>query len=463
MLPIRAGVVRVIRREWRIIVANIIALVLAVSGWNYYDVRYFVNYWYTYFTEGRIFEIYSAPLTVKAAYPPLAIYLFVIPHFLATLISSDPSVIMLIDKTPLIASFNIIYFLLRRRYGNSAGNLWLLNYMAYAVIATYQLDLIAVLFLLLGFIYLTEEKYVTASIMVALSALVKQVLAVFYVFILVLLFRKRMYDTLMKSIASTLLVVLAFSLPFIIKDPWGFILKVVLFHGSRYPQNYSLWAIPLYLNWYNIAVLPSWLSWAWMPLFAASLVVVLVFFYKNASLSVDHLLRYFVITLILLLILNKVGNPNYYVWASPFLAIYLSRNLQGIPKRIITLYILVPLLIGLLAGVFTVYAAAVAGDDILLVEDANWVPADQLVALSMGVSSLTYRLLIYSRSSSVFFTLFSILNSCRSVTDIFVTIIYNAYLFSILPYVIKESRWLTHNAGLHRDRLFKETPNTRSA
>jgi len=463
MLLTSTGVVRVVRREWRIIVANIIALMLAVSGWNYYDVRYFVNYWYTYFTEGRIFEIYSAPLTVKAAYPPLAIYLFVIPHFLATLVSNDPSIIMLIDKIPLIVSFNIIYFLLRRRYGNPAGNLWLLNYMAYAVIAGYQFDPIAVLFLLLGFIYLTEEKYVASSIMIALSALVKQVLAVFYVFILVLLFRKRMYDTLVKSATSALLVVLAFSLPFIIKDPWSFILKVISFHGSRYPQYYSLWAIPLYLNWYNIVALPSWLAWAWMPLFTASLVVVFALFYNNASLDTDHLLRYFVITSLLLLILNKVGNSNYYIWASPFLAIYLSRNLRRIPKRIIALYILIPLLVGLLAGVFTVFAAAVVGDDILLVEDANWVPADQLVALSMGVSSLTYRLIIYSRSSPAFFTLFSILNSCRSVTDIFVTIIYNAYLISILLYVIKENEWLTRNAGLYRDRLFKETPNTGGA
>jgi len=463
MLLIRAGVARVIRREWRIIIANIIALISAVSGWNYYDVRYFVNYWYTYFTEGRIFEIYSAPLTVKVAYPPLAIYLFVIPHFLATLISSNLSVIMLIDKIPLIASFNVIYFLLRRRYGNSAGNLWLLNFMVYATIAGYQFDLVAVLFLLLGFIYLTEEKYVASSIMIALSALVKQILAVFYVFVLVLLFRKRMYNTLVKSVASAFSVFLAFSLPFIIKDPWSFILKVILFHGSRYPQYYSLWAIPLYLNWYNIAVLPSWLSWAWMPLFAVSISVVFAFFYNNASPNIDHLLRYFVIISLLLLILNKVGNTNYYLWASPFLAIYLSRNLQKISGRIISLYILIPLLIGLLAGLFTVFAAAVVGDDVLLVEDVNWVPADQLVALSMGFSSPTYRLLIYSRSSPAFFTLFSILNSCRSVTDMFVTIIYNAYLISILLYVIKESGWLTHNAGLYRDRLFKETPNTRSA
>ena len=421
-----------LRHEWRIIVANIVVFALAVSGWNYYDVRYFINYWFDYFKEGRLLEIYSGPLRAKVAYPPLAVYLFISTHFIASSIGGDLAV-RLIDKLPLIIAFNCIYFILRRRYGALAGNLWLLNYIGYAIIASFQFDLVAVLFLLMGFIYLTEGRYVRSTIMIVLSALIKQLLAVFFLFIPLILLARRDYRNMAKSIGVAALTASLFILPFLIYDPWGFINKVVLFHGSRYPQYYSLWALPVYLSWFNLASLPSWLTWVWIIPFILALLIVYVDFYrKGAPQDPDVLLVYFTVTSILLLLLNKVGNVNYYLWASLFITIYLSRGFPRLPSKLLSLYIFIPLLIGLIAGFFIEVAAAIVGDDILIVEDSNWVSAEQLIALSVGIDSIIYKFIIYTRSSPVFYTLFSILNSGRGISATLITIIYNAYLIYML-------------------------------
>ncbi|ADV65345.1 glycosyltransferase 87 family protein [Desulfurococcus mucosus] len=418
-----------VRREWRIILANALALLLAVSGWNYYDVRYFINYWFDYFKEGRPLDIYSGPPMAKVAYPPLAVYIFIVPHLIATSLPySSIALVRLIDKAPLIAAFNMVYLILRRRYGHTAGNLWLLNYMVYGVIADYQFDLVAVVFLLMGFIYLTERKYTAASVMITLSALVKQLLAVFMVFPLIELFKARDYRGMARVLLVSLGVASVFIAPFMLRNPYGFIGKVLLFHGERYPQNYSLWALPVHLSWYNIASLPSWLTWVWIMPFTLALLILYLYFYRDTPVGHDSLLGYFALASLLMLVLNKVGNPNYYLWASVFLAIYIARNIHRTPRRLISLYIFIPLLIGLIAGFLIEFTAAVVGDDILMVEDSNWVSAEQLIAWSTGIDSILYKLIIYARSSPAFFTFFSVLNSARGVTATVATLLYNSYL-----------------------------------
>ncbi|MCY0868071.1 MAG: hypothetical protein OWQ48_02420 [Desulfurococcus sp.] len=428
---------------WKVIAANVVLLVLAVSEWNYYDVRYFVNYWFEdYFLKGRFFEIYSGPLRAKVAYPPLAIYFFVIPYYVAWSLSLNIYLTRLIVKLPLLAAFNGVYYILNKRYGGRAGDLWLLNAIGYIVVAEYQFDLIATLLLAVGFLYAAEKKYTLSAVAIALSALVKQVLAILVLFPIISQLKEEGYRSAFKSLSIVLATVLLISAPFILVDPWAFIEKTTFFHAVRYPQNYSLWALPLYMAWYDLNALPQWITWAWIIPFVAAVLAVTVAYYVNPPVNEDMLLGYFTIQLLLVIMLNKVGNINYYTWVSPFLAVFLARNIRRVSYRVLALYMLTPVLTGVITGMLVEFPATVIGGDILIVEDQAWISAEQRVILSYGVDSLLYKLVIYLRSSPHMRSLFELLYEGRSVTMIISTLLYNmflAYMVVLTARSIRES------------------------
>ncbi|MEM1635187.1 MAG: hypothetical protein QW562_04635 [Thermosphaera sp.] len=433
-------VIASLKTHAELVIANTVALFLAASSWNYYDVRYFLE-WYSHFVSGRILDIYGSSIYDKIAYPPLPILLFVSTHHVAVTLSSNIEIIRLIDKIPLIISFNLIYFILRREYGRRAGVLWLANATGYIILIGYQFDLIASLFLLLGFIQLVRNKFEKACIYLTLAVLVKQILAPFLLLPFIVRLKSKRYDEMVRLALNVAVVGSIFVLPFLVVDPYSFIGKVLFFHASRYPQELSLFAIPLYVTWYNVNVLPSWLTWIWILPFTIYTGLAIFYFAKEREYGEEVFLKYFIYLLTGLLVFNKIGGFNYFTWLAPFIIIFISRRSTDPGMRVFqTLFISIPLIVHFIYNTSTLFAAAVASDEVFIVEDLNWVSAEEIILRSSGSSSLIYSLVQACRANPLLSILFSMMNRSKPVSQIFFTLIYNAYLTYVWIKVKKLSR-----------------------
>lgn len=421
-----------LKNHVELIIANAVAVLLAASSWNYYDVRYFLE-WYSYFASGRILYIYASSVYDKIAYPPLPILIFVFTHHVALNLTSSMEIIRLIDKIPLLLSFNLIYFIMNREYGKKAGMLWLANATGYIILIGYQFDLFAALFLLLGFVELSKNKFERGCIYLTLAVLVKQILAPLLLLPFIVKLKNKKYDELLKMTLKIVVMGSVFVLPFLIVDPYSFVTRVLFFHASRYPQELSLFAIPLYIAWYNVNAVPSWLTWVWVIPFAAYLGLVLFYFAKEKEYGEKIFLKYFIYVLTGLLIFNKIGGFNYFTWLAPFIIIFISKRFSNPAIQTFqTLFISIPLIAHFVYNTSTLFAAAVASDEVFIVEDLNWVSAEEIILRSAGSSSLLYSLVQACRANPLLSIFFSMLNRSKPVSQIFFTLIYNAYLTYVL-------------------------------
>ncbi len=417
-----------------LILANIFILVFAPTHWLYYDVRYFIE-WVDVIKQHGLLSVYI--YSHKVAYPPIPVIVFTSMHMLASSITSSTYLIRLIDKIPLILAFNIIYYLLRKHYGLSTAYLWIVNYASYLTIFAYQFDLLAVLFLLASFIELTRNNPspLRLGLYNAFYLLVKQGL-VFLAFIpLIYLLKKYGVKPAMKYVLVGLTIGLVFIFPFIIYNPGSFIEKVLFFHSVRYPQELSLWAIPVYLSNFNYTIIPTWYSWLWFPIYLFATIYLLYKFYRCKQVDDKIVLKYIILLLIVLLVINKVGNENYLVWIIPFLAIFLSLHPEYRDLRLT--YITLPVMIGLIFPLLTYFAAAVAQGSLLIMEDLSHYSAMWLVERSFERGAIIFPLIDYARI--YFYGFFDALYKCMWISSTIFVLLYNACLLYIFKkiYCIK--------------------------
>ncbi|MGB9827236.1 MAG: hypothetical protein ACPLSM_01800 [Thermosphaera sp.] len=424
-----------LKNHVEIVVANVICVLLAISSWNYYDVRYFLE-WYAYFSSGRLLYVYASSIYDKIAYPPLPVLIFVSAHHVAVSLTGNIEAIRLIDKLPLILSFNAIYFILRKQYGRKAGMLWLVNIAGYIIISGYQFDLIAALFLLLGYVELTRKNFLRSTVYLTLATLVKQVLAVFILIPLLIKLKNRDFNGLLRVVSTAAGVGLIFVTPFLLADPYAFINRVLFFHAARYPQELSLFAIPLYATWYNVNAVPAWLVWIWIIPLAIYTLLVYLYFLKEPVYDGKVLLKYFITLIVGLLVFNKIGGFNYFTWLVPFLIVFIMENASRLSNHLFeTLYVSIPIISSVIYYATTLFAAAVVSSEIFMVEDLNWVSAEEVILRSTSASSLLYTLVQACRSNPLLNILFTMLNQSKPVSQIFFTLLYNAYLI----YILKET------------------------
>ncbi|MEM3925963.1 MAG: glycosyltransferase 87 family protein, partial [Desulfurococcaceae archaeon] len=317
----KRSLVSFITNYWKLVLANIIAFYFAYSGWNYYDVRYFLNWYDNYFKTNMLFHIYTGKATEKVAYPPLAVFIFVAFHYIATSVSNNVAVWRIIDKIPLLISFNVVYLILRKKYEDKAGDLWLLNCMAYVIIAGYQFDLIVAMLLTIAYICLLKERFELYGILIVFAALIKQAVAILFLIPIVVMIKRKDLLRLLKYLGISTIVTLSISMPFLLVDPLSFINKIALFHATRIPQNFSIWAIPIYIAWYDISVIPGWIAWAWIIPFSIYFIIWIISYYREKIYNEDIHLAYIILILIGFLLLSKIGNNNYFMWISPFIPI----------------------------------------------------------------------------------------------------------------------------------------------
>lgn len=422
-----------------LVLANTLLLVGGPTSWNFYDVRYFIYGWYKAFTEGNLIRVYS--YYTKVSYPPVPVLVFVFFHALATSFSSENLLIIrLIDKIPLILSFNAIYFLLRKRFGSKAGNLWLLNPMGYMVIFGYQFDIITAMFLLMGYILLIDRRYFLSGVAFSLATLTKQLVGLIPFLSLLYLYKRKEYVAIKAFIAGLISTIVLIVTPFFIASPQDFVNKVFLFHGTRLPQYLSLWAIPIYIMNYDYASIPEAYFSLWIPVFLTFIAYMSYkILRKENALDEDTLLRYIILLLIGSLLLNKIGNNNYYLWVIPFLAILYGRNREVVKPTELATYIYVAIHAGFLYGFFTIFSSAVAGRPIFIFEDQSWVSAEQLLANSMGIDSPWFMILLQLRSSQGWLTFFEIVDTASPLIHTFFAITYSLSLL-YLYWQISEQR-----------------------
>ncbi len=411
-----------------LLLANIYIFAVAPSNWNYYDVKYFIEWSQITVTHG-LFSVYA--LADKVSYPPLAVLLFVPFYLVARAITSNLLLIRIIVKLPLIAMFNLIYYVLLKYYGWKTAKYWLINYGAYSTIFGYQFDLYTSLFLLLSIISIARYKNsVLTGVFLALAILVKPLVAFVGFIPLIKYYVERRLKDLFYYVGAGLLTGLIIVLPFMMYNPMDFFMKVVMFHSDRLPQDLSVWAIPLYILRYNYMLLPSWEIWLWLPAMLIGVTAYLLIFYKNSKMDEISLIKAYAAIIIVCLITNKVGNLNYLTWVIPFLAILLSRgtlNSWGIKA----LYIALPI-VSMLLYPFTIFgSAAIVHGQVFIAEDKKFYSAVWLIQESfLGSESIVHQLISIGRA--YLYSFMAILYYYRWASSILYALIYNSMLAAIL-------------------------------
>ncbi|MEM0031684.1 MAG: hypothetical protein QXM43_03725 [Desulfurococcaceae archaeon] len=402
-----------VKNHLYLLIANVVAVYLVIAGWNYYDVRYFISWYDDFFAKNKILEVYTS--SSKVAYPPLAVLIFTAIHLLATKISSDIIIWRLIDKIPLLISFNLVYFLLRKNYGKFASYLWLLNFVAYAFIYAYQFDLIMSLFILLAMISIDKNNYSSYALWLTLAALIKYPVAVLLFIPIIDLLRNRNYKELVKYMLVITSVVSIIVLPFFIVNPQAFIEKVLLFHAKRPPQQMSIWAIPVYFVRYDLSMLPGFINTAWIIPFTLYFAYILYSAWRDmVSGKLDYYVKYMVLLVSGFLILSKVSNNSYFLWLSPSLIVFISRirnhDLQ-LAKRLSMFYLFAAFTVTFLFGIVAILVQIVAGYPVFMFEDWNWVPMDKFLVEGLGYAPFDYLYLLtlFLRSIQPF------METCRSI------------------------------------------------
>lgn len=365
---------------------------ISISGWNYYDIRYFIAWYEEYVKTGRLLEIYSSQL--KVAYPPLAILLFVIPHGFATLISSNIIIWRLIDKLPLIASYNAGYFILRKHYGKLASYLWLVNLVALSFIYSYQFDIVASLFILLALLSIEKKNYKLYGLFIALASLIKHAIALLGIIPVIELARSKNWRELLGYLGVAITTAAIFIAPFTIVNPWSFIEKVILFHARRPPQQLSIWAIPAYLANYDLSAIPAFYYNIWTIALVIYLLLVLRLAWRDrVETTLDYYIKYHVLILAGFLVLSKVSNIPYFLWITPSLILLISK-LKNTDKKLandmISLYLFTTIIITIFFGLLTTLTPVVAGYPVFIFEDWNWIPMDKFLVEGLGYAPFDY-------------------------------------------------------------------------
>jgi len=362
-----------------LLVSITVALLSAPASWNAYDIGFFID-WVDVADHYGIFGVYKYAL--KAAYPPIPILIWV-PLFkagvsLSILLLGYPNygIVRMIAKIPVILSIYATAYILYKYFGRDSALFYLLYYGVYGIIAGFQFDTIAVLGLLMAYIYVVRDRPWLAGLSSTLAFLSKHALAVVFPYLLIVYWRRRGFRQALKFFLATVVPCLVIVAPFLLYDPYSFIYKVLFFHSRRYPQLLSIYAIPLFLTRYRYWLLPSYITWVWVVPYALTYLLLLAMLFR-ARCNSDCVLLGCMSLVITIVLLNKIGNTNYQLWFAPFLAIFVARYSSG--RSLKLLYVLLPILTILFHDYLTLYSAAVVHGKYFITEDLRYYDAEKLV------------------------------------------------------------------------------------
>lgn len=368
----------------RIIILTIIMLLTNWIFWNYYDVRYFMN-WFEILDSYGVTGVYT--YAMKSGYMPLVVIILYIFYqagkFFINFGIVNVNVDILLIKLPVILSSIAVGIILYKREGWRVARWWFYGVPVWVVVYMLQFEPLMVLAMLLGVYALIERKYSIAGLLLGLGASLKYIPAV----LLPIIF-KLTKDTRQRVnfIFCFLIPIILSSIPFAIFNLSEFLSKTLGFHTERPPQMLSIFNIP-FLLWRHNLIIAKVLSIIWIPL---ALMAYVLAFYKLEVNEGDKysIFKFIAVLTMIIVVFNKIGNPQYILWFYPFL-IYLSEK-EGSTKKYAVMFIVV---LTLLYPLLLLIPAATLDQPVLVEEDMKFYDAKSLV-----LNSFTGRFRIYINS-----------------------------------------------------------------
>ncbi len=357
-----------------LLAALIAAALLAISmplAWNYYDVQFFTN-WINVIDEHGLLSVYR--YAYRAAYPPLAIVTFYYFYkagerlSMRLLGSINIDLVRVIAKIPLVTSLLLLFIIMYKEFGKEALYYLMLSFFIYSNIFAYQFDVIVALGVLLSYYFYKRGSFIQSGASLAIATLYKHLIVLVAPYLGLVILKRHGWRSFTYFAAGLLMPIAIAVLPFFMQDPWAFYNQVVGFHATRYPQFYSMWAIPLHIVRDDVCRLPRAITTMWMTPFILVYLATLATLIMLEEQGYVDVFNGVGVIVIMLLLLNKVGNPTYLIWSIPFTSLVVSRVKSKWAKAY---YILFHIFITFAAGYPELYSAAVLGEKYFYVENVN--------------------------------------------------------------------------------------------
>jgi len=453
-LPI-AKFLRQHKEELLFAFAIVMLIVTSWIAWNYYDIKVFME-WAKIAENENILRIYSDAR--KAGYMPLVPIVFILTYMiskalivfiinLANIASSTFYIdsMKILMRIPLMLAIALTGYILYKKEGWKVAKWWIFGIPVWIVYLAYQFDPLMVLFMVLGAYSFVEKKYDRAGLFWGLGTALKFVPIILVPLAFkVLRHRKR---ELGKFLLFFVTPIVTISLPFLMYNPVLMIKKVLEFHASRYPQMLSLFNVPMLISNYEFAY-ANILSWIWIPIFILIYVYILI----RADIKEGNKETIFKVigSLVLaFIIFNKVQNPQYILWAYPFIAYVLSRKEKNILKYVL---LLATLMGSLIYPLLYYFPPAVLDKEIIIEEDMTPYNAKELLLMSFEGSAkfIVENTIAFFRT--YFYDLMEYLYTHFNILGAFTVLIHNILLVTILCNFIPRP---TNIVGLNRQVLSK--------
>ncbi|MEM4622009.1 MAG: hypothetical protein QW130_04995 [Sulfolobales archaeon] len=371
----------------------LILTILSMSMWNWYDISIFEN-WVRVSKYTGLYKIYEVPLSLgnisyRVVYPPIPPLIYIGTHWLVdafigvvnSISSSMPSVgqallvatdhiVRGVIKLPLLVFTVALAILLWRKFGSEAFYWVVIGVPTLVTLANYQFDPLVAFFLYLAIIGLELPRvgiYVS-SLSTALVVLTKPLAAISLIPLIYYIYRKTNIRGLIQYITIASVVVLMLVLPFFLANPYAFIYNVILFHSSRAPQYVSLWNIFVLLSGRNPEVIKL-INVVWLPVMLIAIVGTFLLLKKKIRMeNKDDVVLATLVLLSLVLVLNKVVNPNYLLWAYP-LIVHLAFSYRLKLRSTLLTFNVAAALATLWGGLYMLIPALV--NDVVVIEETG--------------------------------------------------------------------------------------------
>jgi len=385
-----------------------VLIVLTASMWNWYDVSIFEN-WVRAYKEVGLYRIYEVSLILgntsyRVVYPPIPPIVYIVTHVLAEavvsginfVVSTAPEVgrallavadhlVRVVLKLPLLVFTLALGVVLWRRFGSEAIYWMLIGIPTLVTLANYQFDPLVAFFLYAAVVFIDSPRWglYVSALAASLAILTKPLVALPLLPLLLHIYRRYGLRGVAKYVAVSLSIGVAVVMLFLIPNPNAFISNVLLFHSSRPPQYVSLWNLPVLLSGRSSQVV-SIVNTIWLPVMLAAVLASLVIPVKARYLQVGSLedsIRLTLLILVVVLVLNKVVNPNYLLWAYP-LAVHIALSKKNSSRKTLITYNLGAALATLWGGLYMLIPALV-NDVVVIEETGELLPARHILYKSL--------------------------------------------------------------------------------
>ncbi len=375
-----------------LLIISLIAILASLNiGMNYYDIMWWISWFKIIQQHGisslmSIYALCEAPIC-KAPYLPLAILIFIASYALTTIIPYTIRYVVLKLVLVIIPSI-IVFHILKKYRGIDIAILWLLSFPFLQIILVLQFDVLIAMFIMMSTLYFILNRSHYSAFFIALATLIKPVAAIVIPLHVFLMFIRREYRKCLMYLITLTLTLTIFIVPFFITSPNKFIENTILFHGSRAPQDLSLWAVITVLGENGTVSELKYVNNLWLIYFLICYAMLFMVIYKvskNQNLYVDEPTLYGIVMsalpLLLFIMLNKIGNLNYLVWIVPTSLLVLNS------KYVKKFYILTSLLVllgSLPYAIVLLLIPASANTPVFIVEDLSYWDARALITQSIN-------------------------------------------------------------------------------